>query len=430
MKQFTQKCRKSLIQDILQILSVESVSNTPGIEACQTIILEIAKRLGFQTKLLGKGKVIVIESINAIPESIPELGIITHLDTVPINKTKWSYNPLGTIYNKRIFGRGVIDDKAAIILSLYAIYLLDNSIRPTWQIIVGSSEETEWTDMESYFEEGHPLPKFSINLDGDGVQNGCKGYLDLTVNFKRTSNQHNISDIFVPNGTNNMIPEKAIISLNNSFREYTGHPSHSSTPERGKNPLIELACDTHLSSISEEFLGFFKLMKILKTTYNAKAIGFFSSNNISGKQNLGITTVCPTTCRLRNNSLSVNLNFRIKPGTTEKDIVDFIKNFSKEFYCECSYDNFYLPTYVDTNTKEIELLLNSYEKYLCKSTLPTIANGIGYNTIFPNCVIFGPRFDSKHDEPDTSHSINENRKISDLFIFLRMLRHFIKVYLG
>ena len=139
MEKITQKLRKQIVQDILRIVSIQSFTNTDGIKKCQQEIINISESLGFKSSLLGKGKVLVIEPAKA--RGTPKLGVITHLDTVPFSKKDWKHNPLGEISNNRIYGRGVLDDKAAIILSLYAFYLLGDSISPSWQILVGSSEE-------------------------------------------------------------------------------------------------------------------------------------------------------------------------------------------------------------------------------------------------------------------------------------------------
>ena len=433
MKQFSQNIRKMIIEDILKLISIKSFTNTVGIRNCQFEIAKIAKKLGFDTCLKGYNRVLVIEPKGA--SSTPELGVITHLDTVPFNENEWTHNPLGEISGDRIFGRGVVDDKSAIILALYAFYLLKDSIRPTWQILVGSCEEGKWLDMQAYLEEGHKLPKFSITIDGDGIQNGCKGYLDLELSFSRNSlskNNHvtrNISEFYVPNSSNNTIPEKAITIVNGTKLEAIGISAHSSIPQDGKNAIILLAKKIQEKYNISEFNGFFKLMNILEQSNNAVRLGFTPRPVSYLSQFCGFTIVSPTNCELKNDNLIVNLNFRILPGTSVDEIKGVIRKIGFNFDCRCLVREFKLPSYISPFSKEIVILKEAYQYVLKRTVSPTIANGIGYNAVFPNCVIFGPRFSIEDDEIDTCHAIDENRKIDDLFKFFQMLTIFIKKYI-
>lgn len=433
MKQFSQNIRQMIIEDILKLISIKSFTNTVGIRKCQLEIVKIAKKLGFESSLKGNNRVLVIEPKGA--SNIPELGVLTHLDTVPFNEDEWSHNPLGEIFEDRIFGRGVVDDKSAIILALYAFYLLKNSIRPTWQILVGSCEEGKWLDMQAYLEEGHQLPKFSITIDGDGIQNGCKGYLDLELSFSRNSlSKHNnvtrnISEFYVPNSSNNTIPEKAIAVVNGNKLEASGISAHSSNPQDGKNAIIILAKKIKEIPKLSEFNGFFKLMNILEQSTNAVRLGFSPRPVSYLSQFCGFTVVSPTNCELKNNNLIVNLNFRILPGTSIDEIRRVIRKISFNFDCRFYVRELKEPSYVSPFSKEIIILKEAYQSVLKRTVSPTIANGIGYNAVFPNCVIFGPRFSIEDDEIDTCHSIDENRKIDDLFKFFQMLTIFIKKYI-
>ena len=422
------KIQEDILADILKLISIQSFTYTDGIQKCQEVIVQIAEKLGFVTKLLGKQKVIVIEPKFA--KEIPELGIITHLDTVSFKKEDWSYNPLGEIFENRIYGRGVIDDKSAIVLALYAFYLLGNNIRPSWQILVGSSEEGNFEDFYAYFEEKHPLPKFSITIDGDGIQNGSKGYVDFKLEFLRNSKTKQLTEFYVPNATNNTIPNKALATINGSTIETYGISCHSSIPEKGENALIHLASFAKKYTNSTEFSDFFELMEILKKTYNGASIGFKNHPDTISNQYVGYTSITPTNCTLNGDILLMNINCRLCMGTTMEEIEKVSREISSKFHCKCYYDYVFLPTYICNKSREIQLLLNSYTHALGKKTKPTISSGIGYNAIFPNCVIFGPRFASQHDESDLCHAINESRRISDLFTFFRMLSIFCKDYLS
>ena len=163
-----EELKNRIVEDILKLVSIESITGSKGIKSCQQAVIEIANRLGFVSSMHAKDQVIIIEPINA--SSPAKLGIVVHLDTVPYDASEWKHNPLGEIDNNRIYGRGVVDDKAAIIIAMYAFYLAKPHF--DWQIIVGSCEEGVWTDMQDYLLEKPSLPEFLVTIDGDGVQNG------------------------------------------------------------------------------------------------------------------------------------------------------------------------------------------------------------------------------------------------------------------
>jgi hypothetical protein len=75
-----------------------------------------------------------------------------------------------------------------------------------------------------------------------------------------------------------------------------------------------------------------------------------------------------------------------------------------------------------------EITVEEYEEVMEKSTVSTIAMGVGYNAALPNCAIFGPRYAIGDDEEDTCHSADENRKVEDLFKFLEILKVFVEKF--
>lgn len=406
--------RDKIVKDILDILSIQSFTNNPiGITKCQNFVISLAKQMGFEVSKHGKGKVLVIS-----PKSLsdaPMLGIVVHLDTVPFVSNQWTYNPLGEIANNRIYGRGVLDDKAAIILSMHALKNLEHKINPSWQIIVGSSEESKWTDIEDFLKEKPELPSFMITIDGDGVQNGCRGCLNLVLKFMRTSNTKNLEQLFIPEGVENIVPDKAITVINNHQILETGFSVHSSIPEKGQNAFSRLIRRLSLyNSITCEFPYFFRLMELLEKGNCAQLLGFAPD-----------TSICPTKCNLIEDTISVNFNIRLGPLTTQNDLFGVLDQILQNYHCTMDISSLTFPSYVSKESKEIKLMCHAYYKVIGKATIPNIARGLGYNATFPNCAIFGPRFAPEDDEPDTCHGIDENRKIEDLLKFLDMLSIFI-----
>lgn len=418
------KFEERIISDILKLLSIKSFTDDrEGIIDCQTAVCEMATDLGFLCS--HHGGVIVIEPRDKMAKQ-PELGIVVHLDTVPYDEKEWTANPLGEIKEGRIFGRGVIDDKAAIVLAMYAMLEKAKEIEPSWQIIVGSSEEGKWTDMKEYLEEGRILPKFLITVDGDGVQNGCRGYMDLMLTFERGSTNKSITDLQVVGGANNAVPGKAVAVIDDVIVEVVGKSAHSSIPHLGQNALVNLLYA--LFYVDSEFPGLFKLAEKLKDNYHGRCVGFKEHPEMIDGQNIGYTSVCLTNCQYMEDKIVANLNVRFSPYVTEGEITDAINNICLEYFCTAEVIDMKMPAYISPKAKEIQMMLDAYEEVLGKKTEATFAMGCGYNAALPNCAIFGPRFAVCHDEEDTCHSADENRSIEDTLTFYKMLCAFVEKF--
>lgn len=428
MKKLSENKKQRMVEDILKLVSIKSFTgDRDGILECQTKVSEIATDLGFLCSF--RGDILVIEPRNK--KSEPELGIVVHLDTVPFDEEVWTVNPLGEIKDGRIFGRGVVDDKAAIVLAMYAMLEMENQIESSWQIIVGSSEEGEWTDIKEYLEGGYKLPKFLITIDGDGVQNGCRGYIDLELTFERVFFSQNLTNLEVVGGANNTVPGKAVAVVNETTIEMIGKPAHSSIPHTGDNALVGLL--NYLRYFGEarhincDFLGLFNLADRLK--YNdARCIGFKEHPEIMEGQKVGYTSVCMTNCKYMGDKISVNLNIRLSPYVTKAEINNVILDICFKYQCSAEVRDLKMPVFMPSESKEIQMMLDAYEEVLGKKTEATFAMGCGYNAAFPNCAIFGPRFAVNHDEEDTCHAADENRKIEDLLVFFEMLCKFLAKY--
>lgn len=415
--------KERIISDILKLVSIKSFTDDrEGIMECQTAVCEMATDLGFLCSY--HGDVLLIEPRGKTAK--PELGIVVHLDTVPYDEKEWTANPLGEIKDGRIFGRGVIDDKAAIVLAMYAMLEMEKHIKPSWQIIVGSSEEGKWTDMQEYLEEGLELPKFLITIDGDGVQNGCRGYMDLQLTFERGTDTNHMTDLKVVGGANNAVPGKAVAVIDGTIIEAIGKSAHSSIPHIGQNALVNLLYSFFY--LDSEFSGLFKLAESLKDNYNARCIGFAEHPEMIDGQNIGYTSVCLTNCYFKKDKIVANLNIRFSPYVTKEEIEIAIKHICTEYLCTAEVKDMKMPAYISPKIKEIQMMLEAYEEVLGKKTESTFAMGCGYNAALPNCAIFGPRFAVEHDEEDTCHAENENRSIEDMLTFYKMLCVFIEKF--
>ncbi len=395
---------RRMIYDILSLVSIDSVNgDRVGIQKAQKCVIQIAGRLGLETRIVADGQVVLCALDFTTPKGF---GFVTHIDTVPYDERKWMYNPLGERVDGRVYGRGVVDDKGATVVAMYAIAEKKAS---NIMLIVGSSEEGEWTDMKALLTSKVELPPAMATLDGDGVQNGCRGYLDLLLSFDNTV----LDDIFIPEGANNTVPAMAVAMVGEKEYVEVGKAAHSSTPEKGENALIKLILNN-----PEIFGGGSALTNLMVeckySEQTPKRLGFKNG-----------TSITPTNVELCGKKIVINLNIRLSPDMTEDDVMSAIRMMMLGFGCYAEIKELTLASSVPADSKYIYCMLKAYEEVIESPTTATIAPGIGYNAALPNCCIFGPRWDPIHDEPDCCHAANESRTESDLYRFRKMLGIFI-----
>lgn len=137
---------------------------TPDFDAFEQDLKQRAEQLGLRFEhtehvayevSAGEGKALV--------------GVLVHADVVPANEPGWRVDPFaGVIESDRVIGRGALDDKGALVATLYALAALHDSGAPLVHrpaLIVGTSEETHWYGIERYQQE-RGLPRALFVADG------------------------------------------------------------------------------------------------------------------------------------------------------------------------------------------------------------------------------------------------------------------------
>ena len=126
--------------------------------------LEIAKDMGFTVKNHDN----YVGTIDYYPEGEPTLGILCHLDVVPVGEG-WATPPFElTLNGGYLYGRGAIDDKGPAVSVLYAMYALKKSgvrLSENVRFIVGTDEENGSGDL-AYYRKKEALPPRLFTPDG------------------------------------------------------------------------------------------------------------------------------------------------------------------------------------------------------------------------------------------------------------------------
>ncbi|MBQ7916156.1 MAG: Sapep family Mn(2+)-dependent dipeptidase, partial [Firmicutes bacterium] len=153
--------------------------------ACLAEALQIAQELGFKTTNMDN-----YCGYAEMGEGDEIIGIAAHLDIVPAGDG-WVTDPF-TLTEKDgvVYGRGVSDDKGALIASLYAMKLVQESgipLNKRVRLLMGCDEESGSECMKYYVKHGEPITT-GFTPDGNfpgihGEKGGC-GMVAYSKNTK------------------------------------------------------------------------------------------------------------------------------------------------------------------------------------------------------------------------------------------------------
>jgi succinyl-diaminopimelate desuccinylase len=132
--------------DFMQrLVQTPSVNGKDNEKAMAELVVAEATKLGLASRVieqvLGRPNVFVGEGFDS-PDG---LLLVSHGDTVPVgDETKWDYPPFGgEIVDGRLYGRGALDCKGGLALSLYALKALkDQGKGNLAKMLMGVDEES------------------------------------------------------------------------------------------------------------------------------------------------------------------------------------------------------------------------------------------------------------------------------------------------
>ncbi|MCM1055565.1 MAG: Sapep family Mn(2+)-dependent dipeptidase [Bacteroides sp.] len=263
-KDYLKNSLPSMKNDLARLVRIPSVSGEregkyPFGAQCGRVLeefLKICEENGFK----GVNYDYFAGSADQLEGKAPELGILAHLDVVPVTEKDWSFPPYEvTEKDGRLYGRGCMDDKGAVIASLYAMKAVKDcgySLKRNVRLIVGCSEETgSELDIAEYMKRAE-MPRAVFTPDAEfPVITTEKGMLRFT--FGGDIDCGLIESIEGGTVVNAVPAEvKAVLNGELSLRDdeniscslengkttilCKGRSAHASTPEQGINAFTRL----------------------------------------------------------------------------------------------------------------------------------------------------------------------------------------------
>lgn len=362
------------------------------------------------------------------------VGILGHLDVVPVSDHGWIYPPFsGTVADGRIYGRGAIDDKGPAICCLYVVKaLMDSGFRPGKKIrLIFGCDEEMGSSCIAHYKTKIKMPDIGFTPDGEfPCLNGEKGLFQPTVDFGklpdevldiRAGDRVNIvpdlctakltpdADISALEGTDYVTVEKRADCC---LLTAKGISCHGSTPEQGDNATWKMVRALHALYPENETLGF--LFDKMITDTDGTTWGLPLRDEQSGKISISMNVLRLT----EEKHLAAGIDMRFPVTYTVEQVKKAVEDNSPSFmkFIEISSNH---PLYVPADSFLVTTLLDAYNSVTGEKAKPKVIGGGTYAKSMDNCVAFGPEFEG---DEQTMHQTNE-------YINIERLRQMADIYL-
>ena len=392
--------------------------------------LAMAEKDGFKTHNID-GYAGIIE----FGEGDEIVGMLGHLDVVPVGEG-WTTDPFTMIEKDGyIFGRGVRDDKGPTMAAYYAMKILRDLNVPLKRkiyLIVGCDEETGMRCM-AYYKEHAPLPNFGFVPDATfPVVYGEKGILHLRYSLEMPTivtkmalgERPNIvigraaatvsagveEDKFAAYLEKHHLTGEAIGKENTAEYHIVGEFAHAARPEKGVNAgwhMMNFIGETYQDAMCQ------KLAYLLAYTDGTNMnINNPGSHMGPLTMNLGILNISSTHCDF---VIDIRYPNDTDADTIKKAIMDAFKAHdltSKEEVLSSK-----VPLFVDPENHLVKTLESCYREFSGDYETPLQTMGGGtYARTLDNFVAFGTVFPT-HERPDyigDAHQADEGTLVDDL----------------
>ncbi len=271
-REYVYSKKGEIVSALRELVEIPSVKGEPeedapfGKEPKRALfkMMELCKNAGLSTKLCEN----VVGSADYSPDGEVGLGILCHLDVVPVEESAWSTPPFSlTEKEGLLYGRGAIDDKGPAVAALFAVKCvmeLGIPLKRVVRIIFGTDEENGSEDLKIYksreelpeavftpdgsfpvinIEKGMMRSRFGGEIDGGSITELVGGKIPNAVSDSAYAVVEGIAEETVKNAISTQKSKAAFEVTAGEVSvtiRCTGKSAHASTPEGGINAVTAL----------------------------------------------------------------------------------------------------------------------------------------------------------------------------------------------
>lgn len=433
------KMQDEIIQAIRESVAINSIKGEAepdapygrGPKEALDHALALGKKLGFRTGNVGN-RVGWVE----YGEGEEMVGVLGHLDVVPLGEG-WIYPPFaGEIHDGKFYGRGVADDKGPTIGAIYALKAirdlglpLDRRIR----VMFGTDEECGSSCVQYYIDQGEELPTIGFTPDGDYPCIFCeKGTSNFLLGRKEVKNPGKIKVLRFEGGTaanvvtpaccleaegDLEVPECEGIAVEKengrTIVKARGLGAHGSTPEKGVNAAVRL-----LQAVKDiEFGGDFQnmmdfILEMLDNETNGTRLGIHYQDEETGE-----TTVNLGVVNYNGGEMGLTLDIRYPKNAPAGDVNRKVEEAAARYHLDILKKVSAPVLYVSKDSELVRKLMSVYRELTGREEHPMAIGGGTYAKAFKNMVAFGPTFPG---DPEVIHQANEYIEVDKLMKCLQI----------
>lgn len=361
-------------------------------------MMDLARSFGFETTNYD----------NYIGEAVygegEELGIIGHVDVVPAG-SGWDSHPFTlTKRGDTYYGRGVQDDKAPLLLCLYALKELKDSgieCKRKIRFIVGCDEESGWADID-YFKTKSQFPVYGFSPDGNfPVSYAEKGINKIVFHIPRLKRFTAVKGGTVCNavcGFASAKAEKDAIDIEKLKKygltvteegviESVGKSCHGSRPELGINAIKPLF--QYFADMGED------VANVVDYLFGDK-LGITKMETEQGN-----VTFSPNIVEETENEIIFYCDCRVPAPLKLENLLSEFDKFGIKYEAHKKRDALLVPK----ESSFVTTILNAYNSVTGENGEPISQRGGTFAYVFGQGCAFGPEFEG---EDSSIHEANEH----------------------
>ena len=423
------------IDALLRIESVEDLDTSregapfgEGPHQALDEALAIAGRLGLKTQDCDG----YIGFAEVAGKSEEYIATIAHADIVPVG-TGWHFEPLRlTSKDGYLIGRGVLDDKGPLVLSLYAARFAERYFRSagvpmpyTLRCIVGTNEETGMRDVD-YYLKNHRQPLFCFTPDACfPAICGEKGRALVEVQGGCGTRGEDRIVVFEGGVAGNAIASDAraiVVASPGQMRQQDGIEVESAGQDEWGRSLVQITAhgksghaampDGSMSAVgmivrylldhevhSQNEYGFLEMCRRAYTGYDGKALGIDAVDDLFDPLTCSATTAFMRQAEGEGARLVQCLDIRYPPSTTSEAILAGLADVARPLGCEVALKDNTVPFLTSPHTPEVKTLLGAYEEVHGHAGEAYTIGGGTYARHFLKAVAFGPVDEQYAEDP-------------------------------
>lgn len=404
---------KTYIDDLKKLISYKSVispakDGMPFGEECYkalTFCLDRAEEMGFKTINYDgyAGEVVYGEG--------EEVGIMGHLDVVPTG-IGWASDPFTLTYKDgAYYGRGILDDKGATLMCLYALNALKNSgEKPNrkFRLFFGTNEESGWKDVD-YLKTKTKLPEYGFSPDANfPLSYAEKGVtvVEITIpplkkfsSVKGGTAINAVCDYATATANSDAIDQTLLGKynlklVNGAIIESYGKAAHGSAPHLGKNAILPLL--EYMRDVGEDLDG------VIDNLFRDKQ-GITKLNNEQGNVTLSPDLISVN----QNGEVVIKCDCRIPAPLSTADIIPLLDKTGLNYTAETHHQ----PMVVEKEGWFVKTLMSAYRAVTGLQSEPISLGGVTFARVFEKGCAFGPALPKTNGN---CHDANEFIQEKDL----------------